>query len=91
MGSTKSHYRNTTRIRQFNNLESMIRYKILSENLSFKPKDNYVEGTFTMSNNQIVKFEITPEYSRQWGADKEVCAFTVDRLAEIMEFYFGTE
>jgi len=69
----------------------MRKYKILSEDLSFKPKDNYVEGSFTMSNNQIVKFEITPEYSRQWGADIEVCAFTVDRLFEITEFYFGVE
>jgi len=63
--------------------------KILSEELKFEKKNKYIEGCFTLSNNQIVKFEITPEYARQWGASSEECGFTVGRLSEIQEFYFG--
>jgi hypothetical protein len=63
--------------------------KIIIEELRFDKKNNYVEGCFTLSNNQTVKFEITPEYSRQWGASNEECGFTVDRLSEIQKFCFG--
>jgi len=62
---------------------------IKSEELKFEKKDKYVEGCFTLSNNQTVKFEITPDYYRQWGASSEECGFTVVRLSEIQEFYFG--
>jgi hypothetical protein len=65
--------------------------KIITEELKFKKKNKYLEGCFTLSNNQTVKFETTPEYYRQWGASTEECGITVDRLSEIKEFYFGID
>ena len=65
--------------------------KILLETLQLKNKNKYLEGCFTLSNNQIVKFEITPDYYRQWGASNEEYGFTVNRLSEIQEFYFGVK
>jgi len=62
--------------------------KITLEELKFNKKNRYVDGCFTLSNNQTVKFEATPEYCRQWGASKEECGFTIDRLSEIRDFYF---
>jgi len=63
--------------------------KIKEEELKFENQNKYIEGCFTLSNNQTVKFEATPDYCRQWGASNEECGFTVDRLSEIQEFYFG--
>ncbi len=63
--------------------------KIISKELKFDKENNYVEGCFTLSNSQTVKFETTPKYCRQWGASTEECGFTIDRLSEIQKFYFG--
>jgi hypothetical protein len=63
--------------------------KIISEELSFDKINKYIEGCFTLSNTHAVKFEVTTDYYRQWGASDEQCGFTVDRLSEIQKFYFG--
>jgi hypothetical protein len=63
--------------------------RIKIEEMKFDMHEKIVDGCFTLSNNQTVKFEITPEYHRQWGASNEECGITIDRLEELREFYFG--
>ena len=89
MGRTKNYFGNKAGIRKLNNIINMRNLKITLEELKFDKKNRYVDGCFTLSNNQTVKFEATPEYCRQWGASKEECGFTIDRLSEIKDFYFG--
>lgn len=66
-----------------------MKVKIFSE--EYKLDNGIVEGTFTLSNNTVVKFEITDEYCNQWGCLKEEAGETIDRLFEIQSCYFGNK
>lgn len=55
-----------------------MKVKIVSEEYKFD--NGIVEGTFTLSNKTVIKFEITEDYCNQWGCSKEEAGETVDRL-----------